>query len=393
MIKSNNSIFSVLLFLNTLLTFFIFCENLGELRYTIIIPILILIISIKIISDQLIIKLYNLKLLFIIIFIIIILGLPSHIELFPHKNNIDYSYFQYITSMLIKIITCYIVFWSIDFKKQYAYKIIKYVLLINVTFFFLQFTIVYSTSYYIDPLLFLTGDKQRYLANFSIPIIGAIYRPTGFFEEPSTYAAFVTCLIACKLFINNKVDIVIKLSIASIFMSLSVAAIFYGFLLSIVLFFKQKNNTFFKIISFQLLPFIILFLSILISYRLYSLNGSASSIRLNLIKYIYDQSLPELLFGNGMLGVVTAFSEYMKSGNLWKIDVAALNDNGLWLFIIIKIGMVGLLSFMLIMKNKLLNDNFNFLIFIILLLTKLSFIYFGFIFYISLILFMRKNNE
>ncbi|MEX5485346.1 hypothetical protein IC611_02610 [Proteus mirabilis] len=70
--------------------------------------------------------------------------------------------------------------------------------------------------------------------------------------------------------------------------------------------------------------------------------------------------MPELLFGNGMLGVVTAFSEYMKSGNLWKIDVAALNDNGLWLFIIIKIGMVGLLSFMLIMKNKLLNDNFNF---------------------------------
>lgn len=392
MIRNNNGIFNILFILNTLLVFFIFFENLGEIRYTIIIPITILIISIKTILNQLKIKLHQFKSLILIIISIIILGIPSYIELFPHKNNINYNYFQYITSMLMKIITCYIVFWSIDFKKKYAYKIIKYVLLINIAFFFLQLIIVYFTSYYIDPLLFLTGEKQRYLANFSIPIIGTVYRPTGFFEEPSTYAAFITCLIACKLYINNKVDIVIKLSIISIFMSLSVAAIFYGTLLSLVIFIKQKNSAFFKVIAFQLIPIIILFLFILIDYRLDSLNGSASSIRLNLIKYVFDQSLIELLFGNGMLGVVTAFSEYMKSGNLWKIDVAALNDNGLWLFIIIKVGIVGLLSFIFIMKNKLLNNNFNFSILLILLLTKLSFIYFGFIFYVSLILFMRKSN-
>ncbi|KJG14828.1 hypothetical protein UB38_00390 [Photobacterium iliopiscarium] len=265
---------------------------------------------------------------------------------------------------------------------------IKYVLILNLSMFFIQFIIVFPTGIYIDPLKLITGESSRYGSDIFVPLIGNIYRCTGFYEEPSTYAGFIVVLLASKLYLNPKVDKLVILSALSIILSFSVAAIVYG-LIIIGYFLLRSKASYLKYILFLLSPLLVAAIAAIAIQRLTSLGGDAQDIRSNLNDMVFSQQLPVLIFGNGALGIMSAAAHVMNTtGAIFRLGIASLNDNGMWLFFIIKFGFFGLatITAYLFFKSKSL---LNRIMFLVIFLTKLSFLYFGFIFY----LFLVFNNK
>ncbi|MDC9596812.1 hypothetical protein [Xenorhabdus anantnagensis] len=380
----------IIYILSTIILFIGMLENYQKLRYLIILPCLILIWIFIFIKEKFILNKKYIKKTTSILIILISLALPSYFNISPHTNNLGYSFSQYSLGFIFKVLSAITIIYACRNDTKALTLIIRYCLIINLSIFFIQFIVVYSTSYYIDPLAIITGEHQRYGSRFLIPLIGNIYRPTGFFEEPSTYAAFITCLLACNFLINERIDTVIVLSILSIILSLSVAALIYGtFLLLFILY--KKNNNFLKIIISLIFPLFLMLITYFALLRLNSLNGIATEIRFNLMNLVFSQDSSSLIFGNGMLGMINDITFYLKNNMLWKIDIASLNDNGLWLFIIIKMGLIGLLLFITYVCKKL-KTRTDILFFFILLTTKINLFSFMLIFYFLIIYFCNSDS-
>ncbi|KJF91575.1 hypothetical protein [Photobacterium leiognathi] len=373
-------------YISLFLVFIGFMENFGSIRYLFMMPLFIFLLIILCFSHKVMKSTINTFL--VLIFFSFLLALPSYFNLYPHKGNFNYDLSDYFLGLLVKLLSIFIVFLFFKDDRGKMKDLINFVIILNVSFFLLQFILVYGTSYYLDPLYFLTGEVQRYKSNFSIPFIGYIYRPTGLYEEPSTYSAFIILLISARYYLDNKIDNILKISVFSVLLSFSVASIIYGFIV-LLIFYRKTNNSYIKYLFFLFLPVLLIFLIYIGLERLGSID-TATSLRSNLLLKVFEQDKLEILFGNGMLGVIPSLSEYMKSGNLWAAGVAALNDNGLWLFIIIKFGIIGLIT-SIILFFKRVKSYTNRALFLIILLTKVSFLYFGFLFYLMVIINYREK--
>ena len=193
--------------------------SLENYRYYFVVPAVLLLWFFFLLENEFKVDLDITKNFFYFSIIIIVLGVPSVFEIFPHKENFNYDYFNYSLGLIFKIFCIYSVIVCLNGSYKRLDIVLKYVLVINVSFFFIQFFIVYSTSIYLDPLLYFIGERQRYLSNFSLPIIGAIYRPTGFYEEPSTYSSIIMVLLAATLYIEPKINRLVLLYLLSIIFS------------------------------------------------------------------------------------------------------------------------------------------------------------------------------
>lgn len=359
--------------------------NLGEMRYYFAFPMLLVVWFLFFLDegiklDKILTKYFIISALFWFL-----LGVPSLLDIQPHKSNMNYTFVNYTLSIFFKLFVAYSIIMFLHKWKLYA-KVLNKTLLINLIAFYFQFFMVYLTGYYPDFLEFITGQSQKYNSLFSIPILGSVYRPTGFYEEPSTYSSIILILIGCRLFISPKIDKIITFSLLSIVLSLSVASMVYGGALGVYLLVRSKGS-YYKYIPFLLLPFVVYALFSLANLRLGSV-GNATEIRNNLFYIVFEQNVLEILFGNGALGTITSLAQFVIDGNLWKAGVVTLNDNGLWLFIIIKFGVLGLLMFIVFFVMRL-KSKLNIVVFIIILLTKASFLYFIFIFYFGTVYFLK----
>ncbi|WP_455814387.1 hypothetical protein [Pseudomonas graminis] len=298
------------------------------------------------------------------------------------KNNIDnYNFVIFVASTIFKIFCCYTIFELCRGNLALLVKVISAVIIIHVAMFVLQTIVVYGTGYYIDVLEPVTGEAQRYEGLFSLPVIGNIYRATGFFIEPSTYATYVLWLLAIRIMINGKVNKSDLYIAGTTVITLSLAAIVYGLMFFLVLFQFSKIKIRTKLLCytvFSFLPFI--FISIF-DARLNALNGSGESLRYNLLNYVFSQDLGTILLGNGVMGLPDEVAALSNTNDLWRLGFAALNDNGLWLFLIIKVGLLGLFS-VIFAVMCLVKDMTSKMLFLVLMLTKINFLSFTFIFYI-----------
>ncbi len=76
-------------------------------------------------------------------------------------------------------------------------SLVRFYLLVHASCFFLQLTAYYTIGHVIDFLAPVTGEEQRMFGGtFVFPIIDRFMRPTGLFNEPGTYAAFVAPFVA-----------------------------------------------------------------------------------------------------------------------------------------------------------------------------------------------------
>lgn len=394
---TNTKIKEVVFWISVVIISIGFMENINELRYDLMVPLVGLGWVLHFLSNDNRIDKQSTKSFIYLSIIIALISLPSVFKIYPHMHNlVKYSYYSFVVGMMVKMFFTYSVFVFLKGDICKLEKMLKYVIIFNLSMFFLQFIVVFGTGYYIDPLKAITGEPSRYGAQIVLPVIGQIYRCTGFYEEPSTYAGFIAVLLACKLHLNPKVDKVVILGAISIILSFSVAAIGYGSIIILYFLLKSKGS-YLKYILFLLSPLVVAIIAGIAIQRLTSLGGDAQDIRSNLNTMVFTQPLPILIFGNGSLGIMPAAADVMNTtGAIFRLGIASLNDNGIWLFFIIKFGFVGLftiLSYLFLKTKTLLNR----IMLVVIFLTKLSFIYFAFVFYFFLIFnnkaVLEKDNE
>lgn len=384
-IIENHSTRRALVFLCGMLFFLGSLENFGEKRYPFMLLTLSLVFIVYTFKSKLLIdKKTTLSLVTLFLFSVL-LGLLSQVEFLSYKSNIGYDSVSFIFATAFKLICAYFIISPLKKNRTDLLSVLNATLLIHVVLFYFQLLLVYVTGIYFDPMDILLGQAQRYNSNFSLPIVGSIYRPTGFYEEPSTYSAFIVCFLACKLLLGERPDKLVGLAVISIILSFSVASIAYGVAILLYLMFFYYRSSF-KYLLYLALPIIFFCLLVVVESRINSI-GSATDIRYGLLLSIFNQNYTEILFGNGILGVPTTLSEYLVSGTLWRAGVASLNDNGLWLFIILKFGVIGLVFLFSLMYRKV-NTRLDKFFLMIVFVTKISLLNFTFVFYLLLIMSM-----
>ncbi|WP_211829151.1 hypothetical protein [Kistimonas asteriae] len=323
---------------------------------------------------------------------ILIIGILGQYEFLTYKHNISYTLFEYLTSNILKVALCFVLLIVGKFDREIIAEFIKFAIVYHLFFFCMQYISVYAIGYYIDPLELITGQSQRYFSGFSLPILGAIYRPTGFFLEPSTYATYIIILTASRMILLKKVDSIDKFAVLTCFMTLSLAAIAYSSLTLLTIFYFESKGSYKKflipILSIGVLPA----LYFIYQVRIDSTGGTAIAIREGLRDYVFNQDFLSLLFGNGVLGYPTEIANQLLEGGLWAIGAAALNDNGIWLFLIMKLGVFGLAIYLWLTNTWIRSTRF-YIINVIILFTKATIFSFTFIFYVLLIYLFRNPED
>lgn len=379
------------LFMAFVMLFVMSCESYNDIRYYAVLLTLIITMAVFFYSKPLLSK-RAVNIFFMSIVMTIFLGFIYFVPILFFKTNIaNYLYKDFVFSISFKLLVAFAILSSIENNLAQFKKLLVAVLAVHVSFFILQFVIVYLTGHYIDPLYLFTGESQRYESLISLPIIGDIYRPTGFYVEPSTFATYLLWFLALKLNFDDKATKFSYIICIVAISTLSLAAMVYATLFLIVLYYTSSSKKYNKII----LTFVFMLLPILFSYifsaRLSALNGSGESLRANLNDLVFNQGIIDILFGNGIYGLPDKVANLRTGSDLWRLGIAALNDNGLWLFLIIKIGLVGLIITIFVFCSLLRRPR-DCILFFILLMTKISFFSFTFVF-VLYSLFIFRNDK
>ena len=97
------------------------------------------------------------------------------------------------------------------FPKKTLLKVVRITLLLHCSMWLVQCFGYYFFNFYIDPLMPVTGEIQRYIH----PSIAPFIRPAGFFNEPSTFSlyivAFATLLLRHNLPRTDKLILITAL--------------------------------------------------------------------------------------------------------------------------------------------------------------------------------------
>nr|WP_208852792.1 hypothetical protein [Mixta theicola] len=375
-----------------ILLFVMSCESYGDIRYYVALIIFFITISTCFYFNSCLSK-RAIKIFFLSILAILLLGFVYYVPVLSFKINInDYSYKDFLFSILFKLLMSFVILSAIEYNVDIFRKVLGAVIAAHIAVFIMQLSVVYLTGYYVDLLYPITGEAQRYEALFSLPIIGNVYRPTGLYVEPSTFATYILWLLALKINFDNNVSkfsyVVCILAIATF----SLAAMIYAALFIIVLYYASNAKMYNKVIvsfTFTLIPVVF---SYVFSARLSALNGSGETLRANLNKLVFNQNVIDIVFGNGLYGLPEKVANLRTGSDLWRLGIAALNDNGLWLFLILKVGLVGLIITILIFFT-LLRQPRDRVLFLILLMTKISFLSFTFVFVLYSLCVFRKNEN
>lgn len=384
--------------LSSLILMLMSLENYGDGRY---IPIIIILGVLLILSFPIYISKDIATKTIISLCIILLLTIADYFNFLSFRSNLeDYSPSSFFLSFSFKVILITIFVICINEMSANVIKIIKAVLLLHCTVFFIQFFVVYTTGYYLDFLSFYTGEAQRYVSGVSIPFIGDIYRPTGFFNEPSTYTAYVMLLLLSLVvvrykselnFTKNDIKYIFIVCLTSI-LTFSVAALIYVSLFLLVFFFHKRYKAIFIGIAFALIllsPLLFVFFQERAGY----LEGNSTSIRSNLIDLVNSREWLEIIFGSGPSGMPDTLASYLNTENYsWASNgLAAPSDNGTLFFIYIKYGIIGMILFLLFLIKYMPNKK-TILLSLILLLAKAKYSSFIFLF-LMLITFFNLRKE
>ncbi|MEN0679041.1 hypothetical protein [Plesiomonas shigelloides] len=327
---------------------------------------------------------------------IVTITIIGAMDILTYKSNINYPANIAIVNLTSKLILCFAIFIVINNENE-LYHVLGILIIIHSFIFAVQFFSIYTTKHYIDIVYFFSDETSRYGGGFSIPWIGNIYRVTGIYVEPSTYSGFVFTYITIRYFLSNTLEKKDQFALSTCILSLSIASIIYCSLLLLVLFLKKKeitpNRILMTTITFTLLPIAAYFIIDIITSRISYTDGSAIYLRENLFDIVFiKQTLSEILIGNGLLGYPTIIANFLNQGGLWQAQLAALNDNGIWLFIIMKFGLIGLLAITFVLFRNT-NNISSFLVLSLVLFTKISIMNYTFILFSTIILMFPQFNK
>ncbi|MFD2269784.1 hypothetical protein [Vibrio thalassae] len=293
-----------------------------------------------------------------------------------------------IISLSISIVVLFKVLGEPRLKSLFLQSI-QLVLIVHVTVFFLQFFVVYLTDYYIDFVHFFSGQNSRYLSYVKVGLIG-MYRPTGLLVEPSTYFGVVFCLYMALKCSTYKIKRYIEYAVIASFL-LTFSSVAYVVL---VIYFVSRFNK----LGIVTNAIIVLFFSILSVMYFSEITPhiekivNSSQIRIALVDYLINRDIDLLLLGPSMFGIEQQLYD-LASGNISSAThynrVASINDVGTLVFLMVKLGMTGILLYMVMLFLSLKNSKATY--FFSVTLIKLSIM--NPIFVMLLPLYFIKDNE
>lgn len=177
---------------------------------------------------------------------------------------------------------------------------IKFVIVINLLAFYIQFISYYFFHYVIDYNLLSGGLGGRFYW-------GELFRAAGFFDEPAVYSLHMVALLVMLYMQERKFSGLISVTLASLFLSFSFIAIIQAILLS-CLFIKNKRN----LIVPCVICFIVIFLfkdNIHERYiQFVSGDDGSNNTKLDTIKNLFLGF--RWLFGYGLVGYNQSFPLY-----------------------------------------------------------------------------------
>lgn len=272
-------------------------------------------------------------------------------------------------------------------KFEYFINFIPYYLYIHAFFFLVQFIAFYFFGIKIDYLVWFNGEEQRtYTGTFQFFGI-QLFRATGLFVEPSTFFIHFAPLVAIKwILIDKKLNfintmlIIISLLTFSSFGFVFWLIIFIGIIIFNLVHFEFKIN-FSQIILIIILLYIASFVSEYFFFFLDKKLGieddlSSNADRVGFIQYLLNRDFITNIFG---IGFSQDNIEY------------TVNDSGMISAIFYRFGIIGVTFFFLL--GVLLNSYKKMIIFLALILTKLSITYPFFWLVYGLLLFYKEKNK
>lgn len=268
-----------------------------------------------------------------------------------------------------------------------VFRIIKFVIIVHLVFFYLQFASYYIFGYFIDYLYPITGESQRAMGGSYSLFSGKLIRATGLFNEPGTYSTYTFLLFLIyryfktKFFVSNKLEKFDYLVLLSVFLTFSVFGMIFNMIFITSFFLKENLTRKIKVLIISLPVVFVVFTN----YILVRFTGSNNGLdfRGEIIDYYFDTILLNdfhTLFG---------YSIFIDLNSFFNVSFS-WNDVGLGFNFLLSFGIVGCLFILLFILNKTSRKKYLFLL--ILFLSKLSittiFLWFCFAF-----IFTNENDK
>lgn len=291
------------------------------------------------------------------------------ITLFDTSDSLTYQNELMKTIYYVIIIATLSIGFSAN-KAKFFYFTDK-LLAFFVYFWIFQTALYYLTGFYLDPITMIGGKEQKYAAYIFAGMGADLIRATSFFNEPGSYATFTYVLLAISYYFHQRLTRLHRITILTYFLTLSLFAIIIGVLFLIIHFVFnlniKKTGAFIRIILITALVTIPLYYFVDL-YLLYRFEISTSTTggmneREFLFNFWVNADIYDKLIGFGRHHVLS--QEYF------------IDDATLLFKIIFESGALGLLFLITIVYF--LGNLKAIMLFLVLLITKMSYIYFAFI--------------
>lgn len=278
--------------------------------------------------------------------------------------------------------------WSFS-NKNYQ-SILRSVALVHIAYLIIQFVLFYGLNIKFDILSWF-GIEQRTSMAFGG---GDVFRPAGLYWEPSNFAAYALALYLPYLIKNESYKKIDFLLPVSIILTLSSVAFIVGTLLLGVMLFKSGLLKRPKILITALIIGLPLVLYGYSAQKDRFSDGVSDNVntllRLNLIEYAWKSRLDNpilLVSGAG----IYSYDLYIKNEEEHAIgrSIASIQDATFFVFTYLLTGVLGLIVLLLLIyKVKGFSNKLFVLIF---MLTKISFLFPIFLFFIYMV--FEENNS
>jgi len=278
------------------------------------------------------------------------------------------------------------------------FNVLKYLpslLIMHMLFFYIQVLVYYYSGYFIDYVVFFTGEETRYHFFETAEEYTKIIRPTGFYVEPSTYTGAISCLLGSYIITHGKkINLIVCLALLSLVLSLSTSGLIIAIFFTVYLLVQNTSGR--KLLYIICLSFLI---SIFVGSLWFDVISEFSTLQINkfnrgfearagLTSYILNREGIDFLTGMGPF----SFEKEL----LYQLpitgdgSIVTLNDSGVVVFLMIQFGILGLLLFLcgIFFQIKINKDIW---IFLTVSLCKVAIYHPVFIFYIAITLIRNKK--